>query len=414
MAATTWKWDGIDVKTGKPRSGRVAASSEDAARSAASAAGAVVVRVRPAAALTSKLKPASASVGKASPRDRASCFRTLALAWATSQPIATALEASKAGLRQRSRLRQSIDRLLGHLDRGIGEVEALRAERKVLGAEAAAVYEAASKSGTPEDALDKLAEITEQAGEIGGKVRSALLLPGVSMGFALVVVAVFMVFIMPTLADTFEQFDGELPLLTRILMGTSGFLTSNAPTVGLALIMVTGAAVWLLRRPDVRLAMSHAAHRMPVTGPILGSMSVQRICALMGVMLNADVQPEVALQTCSEAVPSRSVSERLASAAGDVHDKSLEAVVTTHLAALDMTLEALAVQSRLNPDNPGGTWTRYGDFLTRATERKVKALTDALQPTMTFVVGGIVGLIVIAFYSPMFTVFESISESSGL
>ena len=197
-------------------------------------------------------------------------------------------------------------------------------------------------------------------------------------------------------------------------MGISEFLIGNLATIGsvLVLAMIAGGAIW--RRPEVRLRVSQAMHTVPTLGPLLAGMSTQRVCALVGVMLSADVPHETALRICAKAVKAPAVRHGLERAADDLQDETLDVVIRTHLGSIDPSLEALAAQSMSGLKDPGANWTRYGQFKRRETERRAVGLTDALQPILIVVIGGLVGAMLIAFYLPMFTVFDVVAESSGL
>ena len=410
----TYKWEGLDNTTGRLRTGKVNAANEAAARAAAQAADVVPVTVRETRNLLGKAVQMEFGSRKASAAERAQFYRTLALAAATEAQIEKALASARVGLKRGSRLRPAIDRILQLLGTGKTPQQALKAEAAVLGAEASAVYAASERSSEPEHALEELSNITEQAGQIASGVRSALIQPAVMMFFAVVAAVVMMVYVMPNLSATFEEFGGELPLLTRILVGMSGFMAANIATLLLAAMLAVVCVIALLRREDVRLALSYASVQIPVIGTVLASMNVQRICALLGVMLSAEVPHKIALTTCADAVASPSVRARLAAAAAEVNKKSFPEVVHTYLSSLDPSLPALAEQSESGITDPGANWSRYGQFLRRDTERRVDGMTTALKPMLIALIGGGIGTMVIAFYAPMFSVFEVIGEGSGL
>ena len=411
---TTYKWEGLDTATGKLRTGRVAAADEDAARLAAQNAGAIPVTVRPTRDMMGRLSHLQFGSRRATPTERASFYRTLALAAATEAQLEKALGSARLGLKKRSRLRPSLDRILQELSVGKTPQQALESESAVLGSEAAAVYSASERSSTPEHALEELSEIVEQAGQIAAGVRSALIQPAVMTCFAGLAGVVMMVYVMPSLSETFEEFGGELPLLTRIFVGMSGFMAGNIATLMLVALSAVIAGAALLRRDDVRLAASYASQRVPIVGSITTAMNTQRICALMGVMLSAGVPHRIALTTCADAVASTSVRVRLTAAATDVREHPFPEVIGNHLASLDPALQGLAEQSESGLADPGSNWSRYGQFLRRDTERRVSGMTTALKPIMGSVIGGGIGLMIIAFYLPMFGVFETISNGSGL
>ena len=410
----TWQWEGIDRHTGKLRNGRIEAESEHEARVGAESAGVTPVSVKPVGRMMTVLSGDMLGKQAIGNQEKAHFYRCLALAAATDKPLVFALDSSLVGIKSRSKLRPAVARMKRRLGAGESPEGALASESAVLGEEAAAVYQAATQTGSPEIALEELSQITEQSSEIVAKVRVALMQPVMYIVMALLAMVVMLVFVMPSLSGTFDEFGGELPRATRIIMGISEFFVGNLATLGsvMVLVMIAGGAMW--RRPEVRLRVSQTAHATPTLGPILAGMSTQRVCALIGVMLSADVPHETALRICAAAVKAPAVRHGLECAAEDLQDETLDVVIRTHLGNIDPSLEALAAQSMSGLKDPGANWTRYGQFKRRETERRAVGLTDALQPILIVVIGGLVGCMLIAFYLPMFTVFDVVAESSGL
>ena len=411
---TTYKWQGIDTGTGKLRKGRIESENATQARRVAEKMGIVVVKVKPVSELWQDLTSDALGKKRANNQDRAALYRSLAMAAATERPLAFALRSAMSGLKKRSKLRPSIERMLKDLAGNATPYAALKGEEAVLGPEAAAVYHAASQTGTPETALEELSAITEQTADIAGKVRVAMVQPTFYMAVTLLATIGLLLFVMPSMAATFADFGGEMPALTRAMMDVSDLLRGNLAVASFASMALVVGMVAIYRRPPVRMAVSKLMLVSPIVGTILRGMSTQRICALMGVMLSADVPHDTALRITADSVRSPAVKEAVLKAADDLRNVSLATSVQRHLAHIDPGLEALAEQSASGLADAGANWSRYGAFKHRDTDRKAAGLTDALQPLLLLVVGGLIFLMIAAFYMPMFSVYEVVTDNAGL
>ena len=191
----------------------------------------------------------------------------------------------------------------------------------------------------------------------------------------------------------------------------SEFLSSNLLLLALVAVGAVVGAATALRRPRIRIALSRAALKVPVAGPLLGSVSVQRICALMGVMLSADISHSEALRTTAEATKSAAVRQDLLNVEADLKDMKLHEAMN-RLRHLDPALPALALQSGAGLADPGSNWARYGDYKHRDTSRRAAAISEALQPILITGMGVLVGVFALAFYLPMFQLFSIVTDTA--
>lgn len=90
------------------------------------------------------------------------------------------------------------------------------------------MYLALIKSGESAGVLDKillrLADTLEKQKEFKSKIKGALIYPAIVVVGMVVVAFVMMVFVLPQITNMFLDFDLELPMATRILIGTSNFM----------------------------------------------------------------------------------------------------------------------------------------------------------------------------------------------
>ena len=411
---TIYVWEGLDSETGKRRHGRITAQSESQVRASVAELDVAIVGIKPMSKLLEAVITGNLGRTKAKIADRSILYRSMAMAAATEKPLIFALDSALTGLKKGSKLRPAIARIRQNVQNGMDADVALDMEAVIIGEETAPVYRAAINTATPELALESLSTITEQTADIAGKVRVALIQPAIYMVMTLAAIVVVMATAIPSLADTYEDFDAELPLPTRVMIGISNFVSGNLILLGLMTLGAIAGGVILWKQPKVRMACSKFAYQIPITGSMLSSMASQRICALMGVMLSADVQHSEALQITAQAMKSPSVKHDLLQAAQGLRNSNLAEVMNAHLAHLDQALPALAEQSASGLLDAGANWTRYGAFKHRDTDRRATGLSDALEPILIMFIGVFIGALAIAFYLPMFNVFGVVSDSSGL
>ena len=80
---------------------------------------------------------------------------------------------------------------------------------------------------TVTSALQRTADQLEAEDSLRRQVKSAMVYPGVIMSFAGIVLVALMVFLVPVFEKIFKDFGGELPVITKITVSISVFLTSR-------------------------------------------------------------------------------------------------------------------------------------------------------------------------------------------
>ena len=411
---TIYTYQGIDNQTGAYRKGRIKAQSVLQARKQIDDQGLTVLGVRALPDWLERAMQGSFGRKMAKPRDRAQFYRSVGTAFATQQPLMFAIESSLSGMKKSDKMRPALERLQHNINLGMEPPEALEAEADVIGAELATVYKASSFSDEPESAMMSLADITEQTAEIYAKVRGALTLPIIYLiamiGAAIIITAVAL----PSIVEIYEEFEAPLPTLTSGMLSIRQFFTDNLLRTLLVMAGFVSGIVFMFRSPKLRLKCSKIAIKIPVIGNLQRAVSSQRICAMLGVMLSAEVPHSDSLGLAKDSMKSLAVKEMVSRAAESLRDMSFDEAVTLHLAELDKALPALAVQSVSGVSEAGTNWKRYGEFRHRETNRMAQSVADVMKQVSLAMVGVLLGFMAAAFYLPMFGVMQVVAEGSGL
>ena len=116
-----------------------------------------------------------------------------------------------------------------------------------------AMVAAGENSGALPDILERLADLYEQQQQVAAKVTAALVYPIVLAVTAILVVIALMTFVVPKVVDQFDSMGQALPLLTRVVMGISAFLSNH----GLVLLAVIAVLVLLFLQALKPVSYTH-------------------------------------------------------------------------------------------------------------------------------------------------------------
>jgi general secretion pathway protein F/type IV pilus assembly protein PilC len=152
---------------------------------------------------------------------------------------------------------------------------------------------AGGEGGFLEDALDRVADFTEQQEDLKGRTVSAMVYPLLLGTAGTLVVTVLVVFFVPKFAVMFERLRerGELPYATELLLWISE--SSRSPVVLLIVIpalIALGFFLYIkLQTPEGRRAADYLRIKIPIAGPIFLSFAVARFCRVLGTLLHNGV-----------------------------------------------------------------------------------------------------------------------------
>jgi general secretion pathway protein F len=183
-----------------------------------------------------------------------------------------------------------------------------------------ATVSAGEQAGHLDSVLERLATYTESREEIRQKVIAAMLYPIVLTVMCFVIVSALLVFVVPKVVSVFESSKAKLPLITRVLIDTSGFLKSYGIwLLILAIILVVLFQRWL-RNPDHRRRFHRLLLRLPLVGKLVRGFNTARFTRTFSILSAASVPVLEAMRIAGEVVTSLPMRDAVAEAAARVRE----------------------------------------------------------------------------------------------
>ncbi|HWZ62650.1 MAG TPA: type II secretion system inner membrane protein GspF [Steroidobacteraceae bacterium] len=183
-----------------------------------------------------------------------------------------------------------------------------------------ATVAAGEQSGHLDNVLERLADYTESRELIRQKVLAALLYPIVLTVMCFVIVSGLLVFVVPKVVAVFESAKGKLPLITRVLIGTSDFFRHN----GLYILIAMAAAVWVFRRwqrdPAAKRRVQRFVLTLPVAGKLARGFNTARFTRTFSILSASAVPVLEALRISGEVVTNLPMRDAVADAAARVRE----------------------------------------------------------------------------------------------
>jgi len=289
--------------------------------------------------------------------------------------------------------------------------DAVRAHPAVFPPLYGRLVELGERTGQMEDMLRQIAGYMEREEAVLSRVRSALAYPAFVIALAFVVVGVLMTTALPALVQLFGEFDGDLPITTRLLIGTTNFTAAYRRE----LVLLTGAAIiggaWFFRRPQGKRLIDRALLSAPVLRDVVINANAARFSRTLAMLLRAGLPlteiMELVVRTTDNSVlrkEAESVQQRLLDGEG------LSAPMQAAGRYPQMLVQMVAVGEETGTLDANLEIT--SDFYTREVDQRVDAFTSMLTPALTIVIGLIVAFVALSLVMPMYQLVGEIGDAA--
>jgi len=266
---------------------------------------------------------------------------------------------------------------------------------------------AAEASGEIDSILDQLARHLERGESTSRKIRQAMLYPSLVFGLALLVVFILITFVLPSFARLFADFNADLPLPTRILLGL-GSLGERYGLLAGGLLLAMALVTWLARNTGpLRRARHRLVLRIPVVGRLVRLGIASRFARMLSILLRAGVPITHALEIAS------------AGTGNDVFRRQLAPVREALLAGEPMSgplartglFGALLLQM-VKVGEETGTLDRNLDdaatFMDDELDYRTRQMVTLIEPAMIVGVALMVGFVALSVVTPMYGILSEI------
>ncbi len=263
-----------------------------------------------------------------------------------------------------------------------------------------AMVAAGESAGTLPEILERLADLQERQAAMRGKVTTALAYPIVLAFVASFVVMALMIWVVPKVVEQFDTIGQKLPLITRIVMGISGFLASYWWALLIAMA-VTGFVAWrALQDEAIRLRFDTWWLRLPLIGRLARDLHAARMARTLSTMVASRLPLLEGLILTGQTIHNR----RLKAASDDI----VEAVrgggsLSAALKRADM-FPPLLVYLAASGESSGQLdqmLERAAAYLEREFDGFTATALSLLEPAIIVIMGVVVALIVLSILLPI-------------
>ncbi|WP_432822728.1 type II secretion system F family protein [Trichloromonas sp.] len=260
-------------------------------------------------------------------------------------------------------------------------------------------------TGKLDDTFNQVAIYLTREKEALDRIKQAMRYPTfvtIAIGIAM---AVLSLFVIPTFEKVFSRLGAELPLPTRIILGVSRFSVSYWPYLLLGLVLLLLGVRQFVRSPGGRLLWHRVKLRLPIVGSILLRATLTRFARAFAMSFSAGVPLVQALNLTARAVDNVYVEGRL-----DLMRNGIERGDTlTRSARTTGMFTPLVLQMLAVGEETGAVdqmMLEVAEFYEREVDYDLKNLTSAIEPILIIFIGGMVLVLALGVFLPMWNLSQ--------
>ncbi|GBC76991.1 Type II secretion system protein F [bacterium HR08] len=266
---------------------------------------------------------------------------------------------------------------------------------------------AGERSGNLDEMLLRYVAYTKQMVALKRRVRAATTYPIFLLCSLIGLVAVMTGFVIPRFRLVYEDFGGELPVITQIVLAVGQGVRENL-VWGLPALLALIVGLMLWRRTEGgRAALDALILKLPIVGPIVRDLAVAQLARSLATLLRGGITLVESFRVASETLTNRV----LARTSGVVLRRLQEGQAVADSLAEAGWLPPLAIDIVRVGERAGSLkemLDELANFYDAELEVKLNQVTTLIQPIMLVLMAGLVTFVLLSMYLPLFTFISTL------
>jgi len=389
--------------------GKVEATEEQSVDAWLAEAGYQVISIKKASA-TNFFEGVSLKSKRVSPKELVLFFQQLSALMRSGVPLLTGIQLLRTEAKG-SGFQALLTGLATDLRSGESLGDSLAKHPKIVPEMYVRLIEAGEHSGNLEYAFEEAAIHLKKEITLKQQVKKALTYPAIVGVVGLIVIAILVTVVLPTMTELLTSFGTELPLISRIVVAISNFVSTwrlviLAGAIALGILVMLGTRTRSGRRELSRLLIN-----TPGIKKVVIQLNLARFSRTLSLLLKSGSALPESLQMAGDTVSNHIFREAVA----DVRTQVMQG------AALGRAVEALPfmpqlyVQMVMVGEESGSleiNLANMASYYEEEVENQLNTLTAMIEPALTVTLGVIVGFIALAVILPILQLYETVAAST--
>jgi type II secretory pathway component PulF len=258
--------------------------------------------------------------------------------------------------------------------------------------------------------FQRIVTLQEQKQELHGILSAAFAYPAVLMGVAGLVVIFMLTAILPRFIDVYQEAGVSLPIITRLLLVVYAAV-ANYWFICLPLL---AGVIWLalryLRSPHGKQLLDNLLIDVPLLGTLFRLVYLEQLLRTLGILLDSGVPMYDAIILTRNTLGNHRYVQLMSAVLNSVSQGQGLAESFQHSDLIPPTVRQM-IQTGEAAGALGSVLSRVAEFYYERVREHIRMLTRLIEPVMTLVMGGIIGIVALALVLPILQLARTLHTS---
>ena len=299
-------------------------------------------------------------------------------------------------------LKEAVFRISQDVDSGLAFSQALERQGEIFSPFLVSLVRSAEVTGNLDQVAKFIADFTEREATLVSKARSAMIYPMIVIALFLLVGGLMVAVVFPQIGPIFENSGVEMPLLSRVMIGSGTFLSQWWFLFLIGFVILGVMVADYIRTPEGKAFMDDLKVRMPLVRKVFLPVTITRFANAAAMLSKGGVPVAQAMEIVGETVDNVLYRDLLHEVSQDVRQgMALSDAIAKH----PDYFPALVPQMLAVGETTGQLdeiLLRISNFYGREADSVVNNLVELIQPVLMIGIGLMVGLLFASILMPLY------------
>ena len=326
--------------------------------------------------------------------------RQLATMFSAGLTLERAIQSLGAEEKHR-KFKKVLNSVSDNIRKGLNLSESLARHPGVFNTLFIAMVKAGEVSGNLNEILEQLSSYLENLDDTRRKVKSAMNYPIFMILFLIAMLMVMLLVIIPKFSQVYSQLGAGLPAATRQMIDLSNWFGANIGFLSF-IIFLTLSTIWLISKTQRGgFTLDTILLKIPVFGALIEQSILNKFCKTFGILIGAGVPVLETTALLRKVVDNRVYAKAIDDASDLIRDGYN---ISTALRRTEV-FPSILLQLASTGEDTGeldDLLDRAADYYQKQVDALVERMTTLIEPLLILLVGGIIALMVVLTYLPVF------------
>jgi len=272
----------------------------------------------------------------------------------------------------------------------------------------ASLVRAGEQSGELAEIFRRLGETLKWQDEQASQARKVIMYPAFVGSVVAGVLFFLMIYLVPELLAFVKTMGKELPAHTKVLIFVSNIFVHYWYLILTVPVLIIGGAMLMINvSPEMRLRWDTLKLNLPVLGPIVKKIILARLAGFFAMMYSSGITIIDCIRTGEDIVGNKAIENAVRNVGQQIADgKNLSDSFQSTGLFPPLVLRMIRVGENTGALEKSLENVSY--FYTRDVRESIERLQTLIEPTMTVILGAIVGWVMFSVLGPIYDLISTI------